>query len=125
MGHKKKAAAVVASGKVRKNHCRCHHHKHHGHLLSLLALGALAAAIHKELSKPAHSREWHGHVAGVVPYDLRVPTVDKIKDRVLNPDGPVIVPTTFGVGWDANLGRIAKEVRSYSESRNGDTEGTE
>jgi len=114
MGDNKKVLVPVVS---KKRHCHCcrKRRKHHRRAISLLALGALAAAIHKELSKPAHSREWHGHLAGVVPYDLRVPTADKIKDRLFNPDGPVISPKTFGVGWDPNIGRIAKEVRDFTD----------
>jgi len=131
MGHKKKSvtgtlakdAVVVAASHAGRQHCqhgcgghrghggRGHHHHCHK-LLTLLFLGALAAAIYEELKKPAHARDWHGYVGGVVPYDFRVPTPEKVVDRVWNPEGPVLSPKTFGVGWDPNLGRIVEEIRT-------------
>jgi len=128
MSHKKKSvkgelakdAVMVAAAEAGRRYChnghhghhRPHHHAHFHKLLTLFALGALAAAIYEELKKPAHARDWHGYVAGVVPYDFRVPTPEKVVDRVWNPDGPVLSPTTFGVGWDPNVGRIVEEIKA-------------
>jgi hypothetical protein len=73
------------------------------------ALGMLVAAIARELRRPAGERTWHGRVAGVVPYDLRPPTVDRVLERVWNPDEPrVLVPQPFGVGWTVNLARLLR-----------------
>ena len=74
-----------------------------------------AAAIVKELKLPPEERTWNGQLAGVVPYDFRMPTMDRIRDRLWNPDGQLIGPHVFGVGWALNLGRawrMIKEARS-------------
>jgi hypothetical protein len=76
--------------------------------LVVAAAGALAgAAVAKELDKPAEQREWHGDVGGV-PYDLRPPTVAKLRRSAWDPENPkLFVPHAFGVGWSVNLARIA------------------
>ncbi len=75
----------------------------------LFGVAAVGAAIASELNKPAEERTWHGKIAGVVPYDLRRPTVESVKEKVWNPDGGFLSPSLFGVGWIPNLGRIAAE----------------
>jgi Family of unknown function (DUF5808) len=74
-----------------------------------LAVGAtlLGGALVTEVRKPAAERTWHGRVAGRIPYDLRRPTLARVRDRLWNPaDHRVLVPTVFGVGWTINLGRV-------------------
>ena len=47
-----------------------------------------------------------GRVAGV-PYDLRRPSVSKMRSRWWNPaDARVFTPKTFGMGWGINLYRL-------------------
>jgi hypothetical protein len=72
----------------------------------LLVWGVAAAAVVQELRKPADEREWNGTVAGFVPYDYRPPTVERAKERLWNPDGPVVGPQVFGVGWTLNFGKL-------------------
>jgi hypothetical protein len=75
--------------------------------LGRLALWSLAvAALVQELKKPADEREWNGTVAGFVPYDYRPPTVERAKERLWNPDGPLVGPQVFGVGWTLNVGKL-------------------
>jgi hypothetical protein len=51
----------------------------------------------------------HGELFGFVPYDFRLPTADRAKQRAWNPDSQrVLTPVTFGVGWTLNLGRLAR-----------------
>ena len=77
----------------------------------LVLVGLAAAAIVQELRKPAVARAWHGTIIGV-PYDFRMPTIDRIKQRVWSPDTPeVLVPHVFGVGWTVNAGRVAELVK--------------
>ena len=69
----------------------------------------MAGAVAQELRKPQAQREWHGRVAGAVPYDLRPPSVDRIRSRVWDPDNPkIVMPQVFGVGWTLNLGRLKR-----------------
>ncbi len=81
-------------------------------LLAVSAVLVTAWAIGSELRKPRDEREWHGRVGGVIPYDLRLPTAQRYRERLWAPENPrVIVPRVFGVGWTVNLGRLAKLVR--------------
>lgn len=75
-------------------------------LLKLLVWGLTGAAIVQELRRPAEDREWHGTVGGVVPYDFRMPTPEKIRHAWWNPGGPLVTQTAFGVGWAINLARL-------------------
>lgn len=77
----------------------------------IAALIALGAALVQELRAPAAERTWHGVVAGVVPYDLRPPTLDRLRATFWNPDGPLVVEQAFGVGWTVNVGRLARQLR--------------
>jgi hypothetical protein len=74
-----------------------------------LGVGAtlIGAAVATELRKSAQERTWHGRIAGRVPYDLRPPTLSRVRGRLWNPaDHRVLVPTVFGVGWTINVGRV-------------------
>ncbi len=51
----------------------------------------------------------HGELFGFVPYDFRVPTAERAKRHTWDPNSPrLLTPTTFGVGWSVNLGRLAR-----------------
>jgi hypothetical protein len=66
----------------------------------VLAVTLVGAAVATELRKPAEERTWRGKLAGWVPYDLRLPTLARVHERLWNPaDRRVLVPTVFGVGW--------------------------
>ena len=72
----------------------------------LVGLGLLAAAISQEMAKPEEDRTWTGLVFGLVPYDLRPPTWERIRQAYWNPDEPrLFTPRVFGVGWGVNLYR--------------------
>jgi hypothetical protein len=51
----------------------------------------------------------HGVVFGIVPYDFRMPTVERARSHTWNPESSrILTPTTFGIGWSVNLGRLAR-----------------
>jgi hypothetical protein len=80
--------------------------------IRLAALVLVAAAVLKELSKPPDEREWHGELAGFVPYELRPPTLGRVRERWWNPrDERILTPHVFGVGWSVNVGRIVELAR--------------
>jgi hypothetical protein len=89
--------------------------KRHGSrpgVLRILVLALTAAAVVKELRLPAEERTWNGVVAGFVPYDFRMPTAERIKLRLWDPEGDhLLSPHVFGVGWTVNLGRVYALVR--------------
>jgi hypothetical protein len=80
-------------------------------LLQWVWFALAAAAIYKEIKKPADEREWNGEVAGFVPYDFRIPTVERVRGRLWDPNGDLINPQVFGVGWSLNFGRAWRELQ--------------
>src|SRR5579872_1671988 len=75
-------------------------------LVRLVTVGLVAAAVATELSKPQAERTWEGRVFGVVPYDFRMPTWQRIKDAYWNPSSDSLFSDrVFGVGWAVNLYR--------------------
>ena len=80
--------------------------------VQVVGIGLVAAAVIQELRKPPELRTWHGAVAGLVPYDLRMPTATRIRERMWAPDDPhILAPQVLGVGWTLNLGRVVALVR--------------
>ncbi|MDQ3765932.1 MAG: DUF5808 domain-containing protein [Actinomycetota bacterium] len=81
-------------------------------LLGYAVAGTTAAALGQELRKPADQRSWNGHVFGFVPYDFRVPTLERLRSAWWAPDrARIFTPRVFGVGWDVNLGRVVHLLR--------------
>jgi hypothetical protein len=73
-------------------------------LVRLTAFGLVVAAVATELSKPEPERTWEGRVLGVVPYDFRPPTWDRIRDAYWNSrSNRLFSDRVFGVGWAVNL----------------------
>jgi hypothetical protein len=82
------------------------------HLLRLVWVGLVVAAVVKELRTPSEERTWHGVVAGFVPYDFRVPTIARLRERVWAPEEEHLLnPHPFGVGWTLNVGRVVSLIR--------------
>jgi Family of unknown function (DUF5808) len=51
----------------------------------------------------------HGKVFGFVPYDFRVPNLERVRREAWDPGSSrVLTPKAFGVGWGVNLGRLAR-----------------
>lgn len=73
----------------------------------LLAIIGVIAVV-QELRKPKDERTWHGKVADFVPYDFRMPTVERVRSTYWNPDGPIVSGKVFGVGWAPNFGVLAR-----------------
>jgi hypothetical protein len=69
-----------------------------------LGMGVVAAAVYQERQKPAEDRTWHGQVGGLVPYDFRPPTLERLQEAYWNPDEPrVFTDRVLGVGWAINF----------------------
>jgi len=75
-------------------------------LVRFTAFALVAAAVATELAKPAPERTWQGKVFGVVPYDFRPPTWQKVREAYWNPESDrLFSDRVFGVGWALNLYR--------------------
>ena len=74
--------------------------------------GLLAWAVITELRKPEGERTWQGKLAGFIPYQLRRPTLERVRETYWAPDDEhVLKPPVWGVGWALNVGRVVKLVR--------------
>ena len=77
-----------------------------GRLIRAAILFLTAAAVAQELNKPESEREWHGRIASV-PYDFRVPTVQRFRDAYWNPDDPrIFTDRVIGIGWAVNFAQL-------------------
>ena len=90
-------------------------------LLRMLAWIAFGAAIYQELKKPPEQRTWHGKVAGSVPYDFRVPTLERFRQAYWDPDTDrVFSDKVIGIGWAVNIPvaarKISEIVSQYAEA---------
>ena len=89
-------------------------------LITLATIALAAAAVVKELRTPQAERTWNGKVASVVPYDFRMPTVERAKQRMWNPDADSFIgPRVFGVGWTVNVGKVFQTVKDRLEASRG------
>lgn len=73
-------------------------------LIRTAIIGAVVGAIYSELRKPPADRTWHGKLLGVVPYDFRLPTIERLRQAYWNPRSPkLFTDRPFGVGWSVNI----------------------
>ncbi len=80
--------------------------------VTIAGLALVAAAVVTELRKAPEEREWHGSLAGLVPYELRLPTLERFEERWWNPnDGRIFTEHVFGVGWSVNLAQVVRLAR--------------
>src|SRR5256885_5540960 len=82
---------------------------------------AFFGAICQELKKPDTGRKWNGKVAGVVPYDFRLPTFERLREAYWNPESDrIFSERVFGVGWAVNIPvaarRVAALVDQYADA---------
>jgi Family of unknown function (DUF5808) len=78
-------------------------------IVKLAAFAVTVAAIVEQLRLPADQRTWEGRVGGLVPYDFRMPTLERAKSRWWNPeDDRLFMPTVFGIGWTVNAARVGR-----------------
>lgn len=75
------------------------------------ATGLTAAAISKELEKPAGERTWQGTIAGV-PYNFNVPSWGQIVGEYWNPDSnQILSPHAIGLGWGINFAALTQWIQ--------------
>ncbi len=72
-------------------------------ILSILFLIYVAIAVTQQLQRPPEERTWYGKIAGI-PYDFRLPTVERIRNTFWNKDtSQIFLPQAFGIGWSINM----------------------
>jgi len=86
-------------------------------LLQATVMALALAAVCQELEKPKQEREWHGTVAGFVPYDFRIPTIEKFKEAYWNPfESRIFSPRVFGIGWAINFYALLERLRLIGQA---------
>lgn len=92
-------------------------------LVRFAVFGLVVAAVASELAKPAEERTWEGKVVGLVPYDFRPPTLQRIRDAYWNPHSDrLFSDRVFGVGWAVNLHQAKVLMERVFGSLTGQTE---
>ena len=82
-------------------------------IATFIGLGLVGAAIFRELQRPPAQRTWHGRLGGVIPYDFRPPTWERVQARIWNPtDSRLLTPHPFGVGWGINWCQVQEQLRA-------------
>ena len=89
---------------------------------------AFFGAIYQELKKPPAERTWHGKVAGVVPYDFRLPDLQRLRNAYWNPESDVLfTEQVVGVGWSVDLPvamrKLSATASQYATAIRSRTEG--
>ena len=81
-------------------------------IIQVTAITITLIAVCQELEKPQEERKWYGIVAGICPYDFRMPTIDRIKNAYWNPDDErIFTPPVFGIGWAINFCSLLESMR--------------
>ena len=89
-----------------------------GRLVRLVIVLILVQALRDQLSRPPEERTWFGRV-GPVPYDFRLPTLERLRQAYWNPDSDrLLTDRVFGIGWAINFAqllKVARELRQLSQ----------
>ena len=84
-------------------------------------IGAVLGAIYVELRKTPEQRTWNGKLLGVVPYDFRMPSVEKVRQASWNPHSPkLFTGRPLGVGWSVNIPTVLRRLgvrREFTKGR--------
>jgi hypothetical protein len=89
-------------------------------ILRTAMLAAVAGAIYTELRKPPEKRTWHGKLLDVVPYDFRLPTLERIRQAYWNPRSPkVFTDRPLGVGWAINVPTALRRIGVHTSFTKG------
>jgi uncharacterized protein DUF5808 len=97
---------------IRQEDRRCRARRVDPGVGALLGGALLTWAVLREARRAPAQRRWNGQLAGFIPYDLRAPSMAKVRARMWAPDDPrIVMPRVFGIGWTLNLGRLARLLR--------------
>jgi hypothetical protein len=85
-------------------------------LIEAVAITITIAAICQELERPKEERHWHGKI-GIIPYDFRLPTIERLKKSYWNPDDSrIFTSEVLGIGWAINFYALLEKLRLIGES---------
>jgi len=85
-------------------------------MLQATVITLAVAAVCQELEKPEEEREWHGTIAGFIPYDFRMPTMEKFKEAYWNLyESRIFSPDVFGIGWAINFYALLERLSLFRQ----------
>ncbi len=85
-------------------------------ILQVTVVALTLAAVFQELEKPKEERKWHGKIAGIFPYDFRMPAIERFKESYWNLyESQVFTPPVFGIGWAINFYALLENLRVIEE----------
>ena len=80
-------------------------------LIRTAVVGAVLGALYTELRKAPEERTWNGKLLGAVPYDFRLPTIERLRQAYWNPRSPkLFTDRPFGVGWSVNIPTVMRRL---------------
>lgn len=80
-------------------------------LIRTAVIGAVVGALYTELRKAPEERTWHGRLLGVVPYDFRIPSIERLRQAYWNPRSPkLFTDRPLGVGWSVNIPTVLRRL---------------
>ena len=80
-------------------------------LPQLFTILVVLAVIYEELRKGPEDERWRGRALGFVPYDLRPPSLRRIRETYWNPDDERIFPgKVAGIGWGVNFAALVDRI---------------
>ena len=89
-------------------------------LIRTAIVGAVLGALYTELRKAPEERTWHGKLLGVVPYDFRIPSLERLRQAYWNPRSPkLFTDRPFGVGWSVNIPTVLRRLGVRTEFTKG------
>ncbi len=92
-------------------------------IIRMAVLGMLVGAIWRELSRPPAERTWNGRLLGFVPYDLRLPTLTRLRDSYFNTRSAALFTSQpVGVGWSVNIAAVLKRLGIMQSRTSGKTD---
>ena len=85
-------------------------------MIQATAITLILAAVCQEIEKPKEERAWHGTIAGFIPYDFRIPTMEKFKEAYWNPyESRIFSPEVFGIGWAINFYALLERLSLFRQ----------
>lgn len=85
-------------------------------IIQVMAITVTIAAVCQELEKPRNERHWHGKVAKFIPYDFRLPTIERFKESYWNSQSSqLFTPEVFGIGWAINFHALISKMQALRQ----------
>lgn len=91
--------------------------KRFNNALNVVLMASLAAALYEQLRRPKELRTWQGRAFDVIPYDFRVPTIERLQEAYWNPaSSTIFTDRPLGIGWAVNVAALYAWLRRQMQA---------